>query len=355
MSYPRVVVDLSKVKENTKLLVEKCSRDNISVMGVTKVFCAYPEITKAMIDGGISYIADSRIENLEKAKDFKIPKVLLRLPMRSQIDRVVKGVDISCNSEIGVIREVGLRAKTLGVVHKIILMVELGDLREGIIPKDLEKAVEEILTIEGIKIAGLGVNLTCYGGIIPDERNLGELVELADLLKEKYKLEIEIISGGNSSSLYLLDKERLPKGINNLRLGEAIALGRETAYGDPIEGTNDDTYILEAEIIELKEKNSIPTGEIGMDAFGNKPQFEDRGVRKRAILAIGRQDIDPDGLIATDKNIFILGASSDHLIMDVHESDISYKVGDIIRFKLEYGALLKVMTSSYVEKEFVEL
>ena len=351
--YPKVVVDLEKIEENTRLLVEKCKKSDMDVMGVTKVFCAFPEIAGAMVKGGISYIADSRITNLKKLKDYNVPKVLLRLPMQSEAEELVDLVDISLNSEIETIRIINESALKAGKVHKIILMMELGDLREGILPEDIKIVLDEVVKLENIKVTGLGVNLTCYGGVIPSENNLGELVELSKMIERDYGIKLEIISGGNSSSLYLIDEGKVPTGVNNLRLGEAIALGRETAYGERVAGANTDSYILQAEIIELKSKPSIPRGVIGMDAFGNKPQFEDRGIRKRAILAVGRQDIDPDGLIPKDPNIVVIGASSDHLIIDVQESTNDYKVGDILSFELEYGALLKIMTSEYISKDFL--
>lgn len=350
--YPRVEINLDKVRNNTKLLVNKCIDNGIEVMGVTKIFCGHPQVVEAMIDGGINYIADSRVANLCKINT-TIPKVLLRLPMKSEALKIVKNVDISLNSELDTIMTLDDIARSLNKVHCIILMVELGDLREGVLPENIVETVNYILNLKNIKLIGLGVNLTCYGGVIPSRSNLNQLVQCAEVIEEKFNIKLEIISGGNSSSLFLLEEENIPSRINNLRLGEAISLGRESAFGEHVEGTSNDACILKAEIIELKEKPSIPRGEIGMDAFGNKPIFEDRGVRKRAILAIGRQDVDPDGLRCLDRNAFVLGASSDHLIMDLHECKTKYKVGDTLEFYVDYSALLKIMTSEYVYKKFM--
>jgi predicted amino acid racemase len=161
-------------------------------------------------------------------------------------------------------------------------------------------------------------------------------------------------SGGNSSSVYLLLEENLPKGINNLRIGEAFFLGTDTAFGGLIPGTADDALIIEAQIIELQEKPSLPIGEIGVDAFGQKPHYEDKGDMKRAILGIGKQDTDETSMEPLDKNIDILGCSSDHFILDVTKSDKKYKVGDIVGFKLGYGGMLKVATSKYVKRSYVK-
>ena len=348
--YPKIVVDLKKVEQNTKIVADVCAEKNVDIMGVTKVFCGAVEIAEAEMKGGIKYFADSRIENLMKLKDFDLPKVLLRLPMISQVDEVVQYADISLNSELKTIEALNIAAMAKKKIHKIILMIDLGDLREGILPAQFDETVQAILKMNNIMLHGIGVNLTCYGGVVPNEDNLGQLSVFAKHVKDEYKHHLEIVSGGNSSSYYLLPQDRLPEGINNLRMGEILVLGRETAYGELVEGMHDDAFIFEAEIIELKEKDTVPTGEIGMDAFGNKPTFVDKGKRMRAILAVGRQDVDPTSLIPLDERMDYFGSSSDHMMWDV--TDCDYKVGNIVRFKLEYGSILSLFTSQYIEKEY---
>ncbi|MSS43745.1 alanine/ornithine racemase family PLP-dependent enzyme [Anaerosalibacter bizertensis] len=354
MGYPRVEVDLNKLEHNVKYIVNKCNSKGIKVAGVTKVFCGDPKIAKAYVDGGVSFLADSRIENLKKLKDFDIPKILLRLPMQSEAEDIVEYADVSLNSEMDTIKILSKKAVDAGKVHKIILMIDLGDLREGYFKEEeIYEAVEEILKLKGIKLEGIGTNLTCYGGIIPREDNVGKLIKVAEKIKSNYNIDLEIISGGNSSSLHLIFNDNMPEGINQLRLGESLVLGRETAFGDRIEDTFDDAFTIVVEAIELKEKPSIPIGEIGMDAFGNKPTFTDRGIRKRMICAIGKQDIDLENIVPIDDDLIILGGSSDHLILDVTNSKIDYSVGDKIRFKLDYGGILSSTTSEYVKRVYI--
>lgn len=350
MICPRIEVNLNKVKHNTSELKKMCHGKNIQLAGVTKVFCGIPKIAEVMVEGGVDMLADSRIENLKKLENIKIPKLLLRLPMMSQVEDVVKYTDISLNSELQTIERLSMEAIKQGKEHNIVLMVDLGDLREGVWKSDVIHTVKEILKLEGIKLMGIGTNLTCYGGVIPSNENLGELSELATTIEKEFDITLEIISGGNSSSLYVLEKGEMPEKINHLRLGEAIVLGRETAYGEAIKDTYQDAFTFVAEIIELKEKPSVPIGEIGMDAFGNTPTFEDKGIRKRAILAVGRQDVSVDNLNPIDEKMEILGASSDHLIVDVTDAKEDLKVGDEIRFNVEYGALLQLITSEYIYK-----
>ena len=352
-SYPRLEISLDKIRHNTETLVRMCRRSGIRVAGVTKVFCGHPKIARAMVAGGIDVIADSRIENLKRLRDIELPKLLLRLPMISQVAEVVQYADISLNSEIETIRALSAEAGSKNRTHKIILLFDLGDLREGIIdPTEMLRTMEEALQLERIIVAGVGTNLTCYGGVIPTKDNLGRLVELKRTIESSFDIVLDIVSGGNSSSLHLVEEETVPDGINQLRLGESIVLGRETAYGHQIIGTYDDCFKLIAEIIEIKHKPSIPTGELGLDSSGNKPSFVDKGIRKRAICAIGKQDVNPESIIPDDGDIVILGASGDHLILDVTEGHRAYKVGDLVSFKLAYGGILSSMTSEYISKSF---
>jgi predicted amino acid racemase len=353
--YPKLVIDLNKVKNNLHKIIDMVKGSGCSIMIVTKGYCADMEIYKILEESNIDYLADSRIQNLRKYEGTKKERVLLRLPMNSEADEVVKYSDISLNSEIATIRNLNEAAAKQNKVHKILLMIDLGDLREGIFFKnedEIYRAVEEILKLKNIELFGLGVNLTCYGAVIPKKDNLSVLVEIAGKIENKYNIKLNMISGGNSSSVYLIEKKELPEGINNLRVGEAFLLGDETAYSQMLEGFYDDVFTLDAEIIELKEKQSVPIGETGVDAFGGKPVYEDRGIIKRAILAVGRQDIDPDNLHPIDSKIDILGASSDHLILDMSKSDKDYKVGDKVNFKLSYSSLLRAATSGYVEREY---
>lgn len=353
--YPRLVTDLKKVKNNLDKITEMVKGAGCSLMIVTKGYCADMEIYRLLENSEIDYLADSRIQNLKKYDGTKKERVLLRLPMISEAEEVVLHSDISLNSEIETIKQLDKKAAKHNKKHKILLMIDLGDLREGIFYKnedEIYKTVEEILKLEHIELYGLGVNLTCYGAVIPKNENLSILVETASKIENKFNIKLKMISGGNSSSVYLIGKNEMPKGINNLRVGEAFLLGDETAYSQMLEGFYDDAFTLEAEIIELKEKQSVPVGETGVDAFGNRPVYEDRGIIKRAIIAVGRQDVDPDNLHPIDSKIDVLGASSDHLILDVTKSDTPYSVGDKVRFKLSYSSLLRATTSAYVENTY---
>lgn len=352
IDYPCVEIDIEKIKHNTREIVKLCKESGIDVIGVSKVFCAKKPIVNAMLDGGVTMIGDSRIENLKRLADIDCRKMLLRIPMSTHAKEVVKYSDISLNSELDTVRKLSQAAKRFRKIHSVILMVDVGDLREGFLEKDVLEAVRRILGLDNIKLAGIGTNLTCYGAVIPDENNLGKLIDLKHRIKDEIGIELPIVSGGNSSSLHLVINGKIPKEINQLRIGEAIVLGRETAYGEKVPNCYQDSFVLKGEVIEIKAKPSVPSGNIGMDAFGHKPSFVDKGIIKRAIIAIGKQDIKIDGLVPVDGSIEVLGGSSDHLILDVTKSHKNYAVGDIIDFHMDYGCLLMSMTSPYVKKYY---
>jgi predicted amino acid racemase len=234
-----------------------------------------------------------------------------------------------------------------GRVHDVIVMVDLGDLREGVWPGEIVPFVREALRLSGVRIKGIGTNLACFGAVAPSAENMSRLVELARETEQALGITLDYISGANSSGIDLIASGRMPKRVNHARIGEAILLGRETVHRRPWPGTFQDAFLLHA---ELRRKPSVPIGERCEDAFGKYPTFKDRGDVLRALLDIGREDVDIEGLTAVNRGIVILGGSSDYLVVDATAAAGRIHVGDQIVFAPKYGALLAVMTSEYVEK-----
>ena len=332
------------------MLSEFYGHKGISLMGVSKAVLGEPAVIEAMVQGGVKFIADSRLENIQKMKNAGISTqfVLLRTAL-SQAESVVKSVDISLNTEIKTLKQLSYYAKAQNKSHRVIVMVELGDLREGVLPGDLFQFIREVLSLSHLKLVGIGCNLACYGGVKPDATNMRELSGLVDGIEKNFQISLEIISGGNSANYEWYKSAQTVGRINNLRLGESILLGRETVSRKAIPGLHTSAFQLVAEVIESKRKPSLPFGEICQDAFGNVPSFPDRGVRQRAIIALGRQDVLASSLKSTSK-LEILGSSSDHMILDSENHNL--QVGDAVNFDLDYGGLLAAMTSPFISKQF---
>lgn len=333
-----------------------CHAHGAQVACVTKVLCAHPAILPALAGAGADMLADSRLPNLKLISEELpgLPRLLLRPPAPGQVEDVVRYADYSLNSSLETVALLSRAAGALKKTHRVILMVDVGDLREGVWPDRIVALLCEAARLPNIEIAGLGTNLACYGGVIPTLENMQILIDCRDACRRASGLPLDLLSGGNSANLPLLSSGKMPAEINHFRIGEAILLGRNVLDRSPWPGTRQDGLRVVAEVIEIETKPSIPIGPRGQDAFGNQVEFIDRGIRKRALLNLGRQDVVIDGLAPEDEGIIVLGGSSDHLVLDVSDARTALKVGDEVAFMPNYGALLAASTSPYVRKMAVQ-
>ena len=348
----RLEIDINKIKHNATILKELFVKKGISITSVIKGVTGSPEIAKAILECGISSIAVSLVQNIKtlKKSGVKAKFLLTRLPMHTEVADVVKYADISLNTEISTIKLLSEHSLKQGKRHKVILMLELGDLREGILPEDTDSIIEQIIPLKGVELHGIGTNLACFGGVKPSEKNMIELSQIAARIQEKYNIKLPMISGGNSANYeWFLSTENTGK-INNLRIGEAILLGRETLHRNKIPKLYTDAFTLICEVIESKIKPSLPYGEICQNVFGDIPEFADIGNINRIIIGIGEQDVDSKA-ITPRINAKVIGASSDHLIL---HSKNHIEVGSEIEFDINYSALLRLSTSPYVKKVFIQ-
>jgi len=357
VSAPRLEIDLGRLQHNAITLVKRLARQGISISGVSKAVLGLPEIVRIWLAAGVSSIGDSRLETIEAMVGAGItaPLLLIRTPMLSQVERVVTHATTSCNSEPVVIRALAAAALRQGRRHGVLLMVELGDLREGILPPDLEAIAELTLGLPSLQLMGIGSNLGCQHGVAADADNMAELSALANALEARFGISLELISGGNSANLAWLEQSGAPGRINHLRLGEALLLGREPLGRTAIPGLHTDAFNLVGELIEVKTKPTRPWGRQGLTSFSNEnsrqpPLRADRGLRQRGLLALGIQDVDPAGL-EPPPGVSIVGASSDHLVL---EADHPLTVGEELGFSPNYGALLRAMTSPFVQRRCID-
>jgi predicted amino acid racemase len=347
VSSPRLEIDLGAIAHNTRTLVDRLAPKGIRVTGVSKATVGSPGVAAAMLYGGATGIGDSRVENLARlrAAGISTPLTLIRSPMLSQVDRVVRDADVSLNTEAVVLDALSASAIRRRTTHTVVLMVELGDLREGVAMDDVVDLARAVGKQPGLTLAGLGTNLACQCGVVPDQRKMDELSRLVDQVEKASGHELSIVSGGNSANLdWALASDDVGR-VDELRLGESILLGTEPLYRCPIDGLRGDAFNLVAEVIEAKAKPAQPWGEIAQTAFGDQPPRNGDGIIRQAILAVGRQDVDPDGL-TLPPGVTLLGMSSDHLVVDVGDHDVS--AGDELSFQLDYSALVRAMTSPFV-------
>lgn len=355
MSAPRLEVDLVKVEANTRHLVEQLRPRGIRVTGVTKAGLGLPELGAAMLQGGASGLADSRIENLARlavGAPAASSLTLIRSPMISQADQVVRTATTSLNTGMPVLDALDEAARRQRRTHQVVLMVELGDLREGIAPADVTDLARSTRIRRRLRLAGLGANLACQNGVVPDDRNMGELSRLVEQVEVATGEPLAVVSGGNSANVpWALSTSSVGR-VNDLRLGEAILLGTEPLHRTVLPGMHADAFRLVAEVIETGVKPAQPWGSLAQTAYGELAAARSGGTTRQAILALGRQDVSLEGLLPPP-GIRILGMSSDHLVVDC--GDHRLDVGDELTFDLGYGALVQAMTSPFVAVQPVGL
>jgi len=189
---PHLEINLKKIHHNAKSLKQRLNLKNISIIGITKLILGNPTIAKTLVQAGISYLGDSRIENIIRMREAGINAhfILIRNPSLNDIAVVVKNADISLNSELSTIEKLSEESIRHKKKHGIILMVEMGDLREGIMPKDLEDMVRQVLKLKGVELQGIGTNLKCFAGVIPDENNMNEFSEIVNKIQNKFGIKL---------------------------------------------------------------------------------------------------------------------------------------------------------------------
>lgn len=343
------------LQANYSVLEKMFAEANIDWGVVTKLLCGNRRYLKELVDLGVTEMHDTRISNLKAIKAIapQVQTVYIKPPAKRSWENVVKFADVSFNTELSTIRGLSGEAVKQQRTHKVIIMVEMGDLREGVLGEALGDFYAKVFELPGIEIIGIGTNLNCLNGVMPSTDKLIQLSLYKQLIEARFNKVIPWVSGGTTVALPLLLNRELPVGINHFRIGEALFFGADLFNGGTLPGMNADVFKLYAEVIELYEKPVVPTGERMENPSGRKAEFsaEDRGRKTyRAIIDVGLLDVQPTFLIPEDDRLTIIEASSDMLVVDLGESTHDYKVGDTMTFGLKYMGALSVMNSRYIDK-----
>ncbi len=347
-----------KLKHNFDFLQELFNDNNIEWGIVTKLLCGHRGYIQEVINLGIREIHDSRISNLKvvKSLDPNVQTVYIKPPAKRSISKLIKYADVSFNTEYATIKLLSDEAVRQKKMHKVIIMIEMGDLREGVVGENVLEFYGKVFELPNIQIVGLGTNLNCLHGVMPSQDKLIQLSLYKQLLEARFNRRIPWVSGGTSVTIPLLLKNLRPSGINHFRVGEILYFGLNLFTMKTVEGMHDDIFKLHTEIIELYEKPKVPIGELAENPSGEIAEIneEDYGKKSfRAIIDIGLLDIAPEYLIPDDEGLEVTGASSDMLVVELGSTNRNYKVGDLISFKLRYMGALRLLNSSYIDKKIV--
>lgn len=354
-----IVLNRKKLQHNYQYLDRIFKENDIEWGIVSKVFCGSKTYLREIISLGIRQICDSRITNLKIIKSIapSIETVFIKPAAKRYISSVVKYADVSFNTEYETIKMLSDEAVRQNKLHKIIIMIELGELREGVMREDFVDFYAKVFKLPNIEVVGIGTNLTCMYGVLPNQDKLVQLCLYEQLIEAKFNKSIPYISGGTSVTIPLIAKGLLPKGINHFRVGETLFLGTDVYNYQPNPNLNQDIFKLYAEIVELREKPMVPDGDLGHNVTGDELSFDVNSHNEtsyRAIIDVGLLDVEPNHIFPTSKNIKIVGYSSDMMVVDLGEDYKQYKVGSLIEFNLNYMGILRVMNCDYVDKRIIE-
>lgn len=351
-----ITLSRSKLRSNFDFLDRLFKERGIHWSVVSKLLCGNQLYLTELLDLCIRQVCDSRISNLRMIKRInpEIETVYIKPPARRAVKGIVQYADISMNTEYDTIRLLSAEARAQNKTHKIIIMIEMGELREGIMREDLMAFYSRVFDLPNIEVVGIGTNLSCLYGVLPNQDKLIQLSLYEQLIEARFDRKIAYVSGGSSVTIPLILKNLLPQGINHFRVGESLFLGTDVYNNTRLGNMETDVFQLYSEIIELMEKPKVPMGEFGTNVEGDTPDFDEALSGKtsyRAIIDIGLLDVDRNRLIPLDEDISIVGGSSDMFVIDLFENKRNYKVGDLIEFRLDYMGVLRILNSKYIEKK----
>ena len=354
----RLAINLEALSDNFHFLSGMMEDYGANWTVVTKALCGHVDTIRALSLMGMDSVADSRLKNLQVihllSENVELEKWCLRIPQLSEIKEVIELSDVSVNSELSVVEALNSEARRQNKIHNILIMLELGDLREGILPGSLIDFYQKVLSLSNIHVLGLGAQVGCLSGVLPTPEQINQIILYRELLELKFQRKIPLISAGSSIVLPLLMEGNLPKEINHFRIGESLFLGTDLVNGGTISGLRDDVLVLEAEIAEIKEKSLIPIGETGhtpFDVSGSEEEISPGQRGYRALVTLGEIDTVVSGLTPVNPKYQIAGASSDITVINLGEETDGLKVGDKISFRMDYSAFVRLMSGRYIQKE----
>lgn len=353
----QLILNMDRLRHNIRFLSRYCREHHLGITGIIKDPCADQKMISQMLDLGFENIGISRVPHAPRAKPvFPRRPIYIALPSIHELPAIVQCFGTSFNSELAVIQQLNQTAIAMNCPHSILLMVDTGDLREGVMPDQVLDTVRKIHQIKprGIKFAGIGTNLGCCAGTVPDEYNLGIMAHLADQIESKLDIKVNTVSVGGSVLLKWMEHKRLPDRINNIRLGESVFLGTIPTINQVHPNLDTRVVTFRSDILEIKEKRVTPPQLCGKDALGCQPRFPRRGLRKRAILNFGICDTYPSGLTPLIPGMEIVSVNSNYTLADITDCPHRLKVGDFVDFTMNYQAFLQSFISPFTRIRYQE-
>jgi ornithine racemase len=356
----KITIHPKRIIGNIHKMNQFCEKHNKKWTFVTKVLAGHKPLLKNILQSeeisSIHSIGDSRVSSLKTIKsiDKNLVTMYLKPPSSSFVKNVVSYADISLNTDFSTINQLNKEAKHQNKIHKVIIMIEMGELREGVMREKFIDFYSKIFDLSNIEVIGIGTNLGCMYGIEPTFDKLIQLCLYKQLIENKFNRGINLVSGGSSITLPLLSKGKVPQGINHLRVGEAIFLGTSPLTTKKFLNLSTNSFEFKATIVELEKKQQIPDGVIGNGNVGHADVPDETMMDKeeyKAVLDFGVVDVDIDDITPKDPLAHFVGTTSDLSVYGLGQQLKNYKTGGYLTFSPSYMAVARLMNSKYIDKE----
>lgn len=352
-----LIIDTEKILENIIKLDDYLARHNINWTLATKMLCGYQAVLEKLITSDVikrtHSVADSRVSNLRIIKEIRqdVVTMYIKPPPMDQVGNVVRYADISMNTTLQTIEALNKEAARQDKIHRIIVMIEMGELREGVIRDNVLSFYEKVFELPHIEVIGIGTNLGCMYGVEPTYDKLIQLCLYEQLIEAKFDRNLELVSGGSSITLPLISKKKVPLGVNHFRIGETVFLGTDLNLNKKFRNLSTATFDFIAEIVELAKKETAPDGIVSEANIGHTSALSNEYRESyRCILDFGILDVDVNDLVPKDDQVSFFGTTSDMTVYDLGKRSGKYKVGSQVHFWPNYMAVARLMNSRYVEK-----
>ena len=358
-------IHTDRIIGNIEKITELMAKQGATWTLISKVLCGHKEALRRILAhpavDALHSIGDSRLSSLEVIRSLRpdIQTMYIKPVPQNLVSSIVQLADISLISSLRTLELLNDAAGLIGRTHKVIVMIELGELREGIVHDDIVAFYRRAFAMEHIEVIGIGTNLGCMHGIEPTYDKMIQLSLYRQLIEEKFQRSLPIISGGSSITLPLVGSRKLPSSMNHFRIGEAVFLGTSPLDNSRYRNLSTSVFEYTANIVELEEKSSVPDGIINDAAIGHVAEAgteEDPGATHcRAIADFGLLDVDVNDLVPKDSRVHFAGTTSDVTVFEIAEhSDAHgagrYHVGDTLRFTPSYMGAARLMNSKFIYK-----
>lgn len=319
---------------------------------VTKGCRAYSKILSLLAEVPGEVVGVVRPTHLVRARQLYTGRLMmLQLPDKEQVAVIGDTSDTWLVSDPAHARMIAAVAQRQGQMQELILMVDVGNHREGVIPELTVSTAAAIMENEGVSLIGMGTTVGCYCGYKAGVADMENLVSIASETEAQLGCRFETLSVGSGTMLLgLAEQGEMPERINQLRIGAAVLVGEEPPTKRAIPGLFQDAFIFQGKVLETSLKPPTPEGSIGTDAFGNQVVFEDQGVRRLCILNFGLLDVDSYDLTPLTEGLRIIAAASNYTICDTTDCDLQPAIGDTLEFRMAYSSMARAMASKDVEK-----